>query len=153
MDAATRNLGVVAPERLVLAEPGPSTAWPTAGLPSVSQGFMGYGMLLTHDCEYDKRADPKQVLLTFARILAIPPEMRTEVIETMRRRIRYRSFFLRAHATPPFPASYVDFASLTTVKLAACSLDDRYLSLTDELRHFLRKDLVNYFSADRTDAR
>jgi hypothetical protein len=106
----------------------------------------GYGVLLTQDCELDK----PRPMLTFALIRLLDGSQHADDVEVMRNRGKYRSFYLEEQAEDPrFPKAYVDFGYLTTLHPDACRLDDRILSMADDVKDALREDFIQFMTLER----
>jgi hypothetical protein len=112
----------------------------------IVRAVKGYAVLLTQDCELDK----PRPMLTFALIRVIDGSQHAEDIEIMRNRGKYRSFYLEEQTEEPrLPKAYVDFGRLTTVHPTACRLDDRILSMSDDVRDALREDFIEFMTLER----
>ncbi len=132
----------------------PPLDWATAGEDILAHATRGAAVLLTQDCELDK---PRQrVLLTFARIRLMDRSQSADAIENMRNRNEYRAFYLAPQNDHPvLEECYVDFGSLTTIRLQCLLMEDgihikdRYLSMHPDVRDAMRQDFIDYMTADR----
>lgn len=108
----------------------------------------GHGVLLSADCELEKR----NPMITFGFIEIIHPNLEEKAVEIVKNRRRWRSFYLEEQkAKPSFPRSFVDFGRLTTVHRDAIRLEDRYASMADDLRDALHEDFIEFLNLDRAE--
>lgn len=112
----------------------------------VVRGRIAPGILLTQDCEIDK---PRATFL-FAEVRSVAG-IPQEDVEVLRRRQKYRAFFLEGQGE--MPHSFVDFGRLTTIDAGALREADRWLSLTEVIRSALREDFAEFLANDRGDPR
>jgi hypothetical protein len=102
------------------------------------------GMLLTFDCEIDKK---ECFYLLFAKIIPVhnlPDNARGNV----RKNKPFSTFYLPENGD--FPESFVDLRQMERcVRSQYSDTDDRILSLTKQRREHLRDDLAKFFGAGR----
>ncbi len=134
---------------------GPPFDWLASGEDVLARATRGMSVLLTQDCELDKAK--QKVLLTFARIRVLDKKS-DNAIRNMRNRNEYRAFYLAPQANEPtLQEAYVDFASLTTIRLHSLLLEDglhvkdRYLSMHPDVRDAMREDFIDYMAVDRAE--
>lgn len=112
-----------------------------------------FGMLMTHDCQYDNHKSDPCLLVQVRLMTVLSPK---EVDEMWRAKSKFRHLPLPHHPTIGCE-TYVDFRRVTSVKREQLDRLPRVASLTDDGRglfvaaviaFFTRKDLRGHTSAD-----
>ncbi len=103
-------------------------------------------ILLTQDCEYDK---PSTVSVPVAAILPLSGVASGSQGNVRRNRVA-SAFYLPPH--PLLPKSYVDIRAIGRVSksvIAAEAQQERLLSLSEEARPALQRQIAGFFGYDR----
>jgi hypothetical protein len=134
-------------------EDGPPPAggfqWELRDTPVVSDGRLALAILLTHDCEIDKKGRDDLRLVALIRPWASISESAASNIRLGNRR---RFFYLAPQLDgPALDESYVDFRRITTVRGSALPEAHRVLSLSDAMRDALREAFIRYVTRAEGD--
>lgn len=104
-------------------------------------------MLLTQDCEYDK---PSTVSVLVAEILPLSGVAAGSQGNVRRNRVA-SAFYLSPHAS--LPESYLDIRAIGRVEKSLVAAEaergNRLLSLTEEARLALQRQVAGFFGYDR----
>lgn len=107
------------------------------------------GMLLTHDCEYDK---PTSQFVLIARILPLSG-VSIDTQGNIRKNRIVASFYLPAQEQADFPECYVDLRQMERVTKRSIQAVEhegqRILSLTEDSRELLQYSIAAFFGVDR----
>jgi hypothetical protein len=129
--------------------PEPQQPWTWAtGEDVVVRAIKGYGVLLSQDCELEKK-DPK---IAFGYVRLVDGSQGETAMGLIKNRSKFRSFYLAGQdADPSFPEAYVDFGRITTLDLEAIRPLDRYASMTDDVRLAMREDFIDFLTRERAE--
>jgi len=118
---------------------------PAADGEMLATGRRDYGMLLTHECEFDEKDDRRKYFtLCLVRSIHDLPQSTIDMIATGH---RYRFFLLPGQEKdPPFDTRYADFRRVTTIRAELLRPEDRVVSLTEEMRTAMRQALALFYT-------
>lgn len=113
----------------------------------IVRGIRTWAVLMTMDCDLDTI----RPFLTFALYRTFDHTHSERTRGLVRRRARYRSWYMPPLDGLQLPEGYVDFARLTTVHPSAVDLATRRASMTDEVRDTLRIDFMDFLNLEREE--
>ena len=113
----------------------------------IVRGVRTWAVLMTMDCDLDT-ARP---FLTFAVFRAFDHTHSERTRELVRRRARYRSWYMPQQPDIGIPEGFIDFARLSAFHPAAVNLVSRAASLTDDVRDTLRIDFMEFLNLEREE--
>lgn len=120
--------------------------WAT-GEDVIVRGLRGWAVLMTMDCDLDT-ARP---FLTFAFFRPFDHSHSERTRDLVRRRARYRAWYMAPQDLPEVPDGYIDFGRLTTIHPDAVDLAARQASMTDDVRDTLRIDFMDFLNLQREE--
>jgi len=123
--------------------------WELRDTPVVCEGRLTYAILLTHDCEIDKRDRDDLRLVALIRPWG---SISNTAASNIRGGNRRRFFYLAPQLdAPSWAESYVDFRRITTIRGSALPEEYRVLSLSDTMRLALQEAFIRYVTRAEGD--